>query len=94
MYFYNDCSAELKSLFTPFGVWLPRHSSAQVYAGKMLDMSKDNEEQRLTYLIEKAHQLITLVYIGGHIVLFIGNYPNPNGPYHTTMAMTYQIFGI
>ena len=23
MYFYNDCSAELKNLFTPFGIWLP-----------------------------------------------------------------------
>ncbi|ATN85509.1 SH3 domain-containing protein [Coxiella burnetii] len=90
MYFYNDCSAELKSLFTPFGVWLPRHSSAQVYAGKMVDMSKGNEEQRLAYLIEKGHHLVTLVYIGGHIVLFIGNYPNPNDPYHATMAMTYQ----
>ncbi len=30
MYFYNDCSAELKSLFTPFGIWLPRRSSNQV----------------------------------------------------------------
>ncbi|MGI4753390.1 MAG: SH3 domain-containing protein [Janthinobacterium lividum] len=29
MYFYNDCSAELKNLFTPFGIWLPRNSGAQ-----------------------------------------------------------------
>lgn len=29
MYFYNDCTAELKNLFTPFGIWLPRNSGAQ-----------------------------------------------------------------
>ena len=29
MYFYNDCSAELKNLFTSFGIWLPRNSGAQ-----------------------------------------------------------------
>ena len=46
-------------------------------------MSKVNEEQRLAYLIEKDHHLVTLFYyIGEHIVLFIGNYPNPNDPYH------------
>lgn len=28
--FLNDCSQELKSIFTVFGVWLPRNSSAQV----------------------------------------------------------------
>jgi cell wall-associated NlpC family hydrolase len=82
MYFYNDCSSELKSLFTPFGIWLPRHSSDQMTAGKMVDMSSASSEKRLSYLKENGHRFLTIVYIGGHVLLHIGNYSNT--------VMTYQ----
>jgi len=92
MYFYNDCSAELKSLFTPFGIWLPRHSSDQVTVGKMVDMSEAPQEKRLSYLIENGQRFLTLIYVGGHVVLYIGNYSDSN---HSLMAMTYQnIWGL
>lgn len=89
MYFYNDCSAELKNLFTPFGIWLPRHSADQVTAGMLVDMSDASKEQRLSYLMENGQRFMTIIYIGGHIVLYIGNYPNPKQP-SSLMAMTYQ----
>lgn len=82
MYFYNDCSAELKSLLTPFGVWLPRHSSEQVKVGKMVDMTSYSPEQRLTYLKENGQRFLSIVYIGGHVVLYVGN--------DGDNAMTYQ----
>lgn len=88
MYFYNDCSAELKSVFTPFGIWLPRHSSDQVTIGKMVDMTSAPPEQRLSYLMENGHKFMSIVYIGGHVILYVGNYPNGNNP--SLMAMTYQ----
>jgi cell wall-associated NlpC family hydrolase len=44
MYFYNDCSAELQSLYTPFGIWLPRNSAAQKEIGKMVDKSSQNPQ--------------------------------------------------
>lgn len=75
--FYNDCSQELKSLFAPFGIWLPRHSAAQVLQGKLYDVSILGEEQRLRYLINQGHPLMTIVYIGGHVFLYIGSYKNP-----------------
>ncbi len=90
MYFYNDCSAELKSLFTPFGIWLPRHSSDQIKMGRVADMSNSSPEQRLNYLMEHGQRFMTLIYIGGHVVLYIGNHPNPNTKDHALMAMTYQ----
>lgn len=89
LYFYNDCSAELKSLLTPFGIWLPRHSSDQITAGKIVDMSPAPMEQRLSYLMANGQRFLTLIYIGGHVMLYIGNYPNPNHA-HSSMAMTYQ----
>ncbi|WP_419420426.1 SH3 domain-containing protein [Legionella sp. D16C41] len=88
-YFYNDCSAELKSLFTPFGIWLPRHSSHQVEMGKQVDLSPLSAKQRLDYLLNQGRPFMTIIYIGGHVVLYIGKVLNPNKP-STLMAMTYQ----
>ncbi|HEX2548930.1 MAG TPA: SH3 domain-containing protein, partial [Gammaproteobacteria bacterium] len=89
MYFYNDCSAELKSLFTPFGVWLPRHSSQQITIGKMVDMTAATAEDRLSYLMNNGQPFLTVVYLGGHVFLYIGNYVNPHKS-DSLMAMTYQ----
>lgn len=94
MYFYNDCSQELKSLFTPFGIWLPRNSSEQVTAGKMVDMTAETPEKRLEYLMQNGQRFLTLVYIGSHIILYVGNFPNPHKN-ASMMAMTYQnIWGL
>lgn len=90
LYFYNDCSAELKNLFTPFGIWLPRHSADQVKVGNRVDMTSYPAAERLAYLMENGQPLLTIVYIGGHVILYVGNYPNPNDHAHPLMAMTYQ----
>lgn len=93
-YFFNDCSAELKNLFTPFGIWLPRQSSDQLTAGKMVDMSDATLEERLNYLSTSGRKLMTIVYIGSHIFLYLGNYPNQSSSTET-MVMSYQnIWGL
>ncbi|TDG94788.1 hypothetical protein [Cardinium endosymbiont of Culicoides punctatus] len=86
--FYNDCSAELKSLFLPFGIWLPRHSSDQVEISEKVDMNGATPEERLTYLKDYGDPFLTIVYIGGHVFLYIGHFP-----YHSqemSIPMTYQ----
>jgi hypothetical protein len=90
MYFFNDCSGELKSLFTPFGIYVPRQSVDQVKAGKMVDMSSASPTDRLQYLMQNGKPFMTIIYIGGHIIMYIGNYPNPNSNDQAMMAMTYQ----
>ncbi|KAA1004530.1 hydrolase [Paraburkholderia panacisoli] len=70
---YNDCSSELQSIFAVFGVWLPRHSSTQMSAGRMIDLSASTPAQRLDYLARHGEPLRTLIYIGGHVMLYIGN---------------------
>jgi hypothetical protein len=90
LYFYNDCSAELKNLFTAFGIWLPRNSSQQASAGVSVDMTSSTPPQRLDYLMKNGKKFLTIVYLSGHIVLFIGNAPNPNDVKHALMGMTYQ----
>lgn len=73
MYFYNDCSAELKSLYTPFAIYLPRHSSDQLTAGRQDDESHlGTVPERLDYLNKHGHPFMTVIYIGGHVMLYVG----------------------
>ncbi|MDR6207509.1 MULTISPECIES: SH3 domain-containing C40 family peptidase [Paraburkholderia] len=88
---YNDCSSELQSIFATFGVWLPRHSSTQMSAGRMIDLSASTPAQRLDYLAAHGVPLRTLIYIGGHVMLYIGN-TTRNG---VTVPVVYQdIWGL
>lgn len=70
--FYNDCSSELQSVFAAFGVWLPRHSSTQMSAGHMTDLSADTPAERIDYLLRHGEPMRTLIYIGGHVMLYLG----------------------
>ena len=88
MYFYNDCSQELKSVMAPFGIWLPRHSSYQVNAGKLVNKTSLNTDDRVQYLSQHGHPFMTLVYIGGHVFLYLGNYTNPKTG--NDVPLTYQ----
>lgn len=90
MYFYNDCSAELKNLYVPFGIWLPRHSSEQVLENRMTDLSHLSPKKRIDYLMKHGKKLMTIVYINGHVFMYLGNYKNPHSKKHALMAMTYQ----
>ncbi|WP_091906701.1 SH3 domain-containing C40 family peptidase [Chitinasiproducens palmae] len=69
---YNDCSAELRSLLLPFGLWLPRHSSAQVDALHVVDLSHATPAARLAALRRNGQALLTLIDIGGHVMLYLG----------------------
>lgn len=90
--FNNDCSAELQRLLIPFGILLPRNSAQQIEAAnRIVDLSQLNVEQRLDYLKENGLPFRTLVYLPGHIMLYIGNFDR----HGKTVAMTYQnIWGL
>ncbi|WP_087690543.1 SH3 domain-containing C40 family peptidase [Pandoraea sp. PE-S2R-1] len=84
--FYNDCSAETRSLFAPFGIWLPRHSSDQLRAGQRTNLRQADIDTRLRTLAERGRPLMTLIHIDGHIMLYLGN-TQIDGQ---TVPMTYQ----
>lgn len=70
---YNDCSLELKSLFTPFGVWLPRHSSEQVRGVDVIDLPTATPAARIAALREHGRPWLSVIDIGGHVMLYLGN---------------------
>lgn len=84
--FYNDCSAELKALFTPFGYFLPRNSQEQSLAGRVVSLTKLSAPERMAYLVKNGKPFMTLIHIKGHIMLYLGN-KVING---VTVPVTYQ----
>lgn len=86
-FFFNDCSQEMKSIFAPFGIWLPRNSAQQAQLRSTLDLSQSNIDERIRLLKEKGHPLMTLIYIGGHVMLYIGTKDIEN---NKAVAITYQ----
>ncbi|MDR3502415.1 MAG: SH3 domain-containing protein [Legionella sp.] len=86
-FFFNDCSQEIKSIFTPFGIWLPRNSAQQARLSATLDLSKNTVDERISLLKEKGHPLMTIIYINGHVMLYVGTKDiNDN----KAAAITYQ----
>ena len=87
MFFLNDCSQEMKSLFTPFGIWLPRHSEHQGHLSSARDLSAFTVDERLKILKKDGYPFMTLIYIGSHVMLYIGEYDFDN---IGKVSMTYQ----
>jgi len=73
--FNNDCSAELKHFFTPFGLWLPRYSSAQKAAGHTIDLSGLDLQGRLATLARIGRPYRSLLWFQGHVMLYLGPLP-------------------
>ncbi len=75
--FNHDCSQELKNLYAPFGIWLARNSLAQMDSIKVKKLDSETSlKKRLAYLRDHGKPFMTLVYVGGHIMLYVGEDEN------------------
>jgi cell wall-associated NlpC family hydrolase len=110
--FRNDCSGEIKNFYAPFGIWLPRNSASQVNTdashpatytlGKVVDYGTVNgivktPQERIQYLREYGHKFTTIVFIEGHVFMYVGNYyPDPTHiNANNSTVLTYQnIWGL
>jgi hypothetical protein len=52
-------------------------------------MSALDAKQRIDFLLAHGKPFMTIVYIGGHVVLYVGKFPSLSNP-SVPMAMTYQ----
>ena len=68
----RDCSSFTQDFFTPFGKFLHRNSKAQTTNGKYLDISNLSNDEKKVFIKENAIPFSTLVYLKGHIMLYIG----------------------
>lgn len=68
----RDCSLLLHDFFAPFGLHLPRNSLAQSRAWHSVDISFLNNTQKLDFIKNYAKAYTTLLYLKGHIMLYVG----------------------
>lgn len=72
---HRDCSAMLRDLFAPFGIWLPRNSTEQALeGGTFIDLSKLSAEDKEKQIISRGIPYLTLLWRKGHIMLYIGRH--------------------
>ncbi|MDD5456397.1 MAG: SH3 domain-containing protein [Candidatus Margulisbacteria bacterium] len=76
MYEDRDCASLIKDLFVPFGIWLPRNGNYQANAGYYMEINVVSSDEKEKIIQEKAVPFFTLVWLKGHIMLYIGSYEN------------------
>ncbi|RDU64748.1 SH3 domain-containing C40 family peptidase [Helicobacter sp. MIT 14-3879] len=77
IYENRDCSSFIRDIFSNFAIWLPRNSKAQVNHGKITDYSKymtlpSSNEEKLAFIKKYAKPFRTIIWLKGHIMLYIG----------------------
>jgi len=74
MYGERDCSSMIRDMMTPFGIWLPRNSSAQSRKGEVVSFAGMNDDEKLSLIKEKGIPFETIIYLKGHVLLYVGTY--------------------
>lgn len=87
LYGDRDCSSTLRDLFAPFGLWLPRNSSAQAGAGLKIDLQKLSPDDKERRILAEGIPFLTLLQLPGHIGLYLG-------PHDGRPAFFHNIWGL
>ena len=78
----RDCSLMLRDLFAPFGIWLPRNSAAQAKSWSFRPLSGSTSAKEAT-ILRQAQPFATLIWLKGHIGLYIGDYKGQATLFHS-----------
>jgi len=79
----RDCSATIRDLFAPFGIWLPRNSSRQAKEGEVIPLAALKPARKEERILETAVPFLTLIRIPGHIMLYLGHHEGRAAILHT-----------
>lgn len=85
----RDCSATTRDFMLAFGLWLPRNSHQQINAGPFLPLAGLAASDKERILREQALPFRTLLYLPGHILLYVGSQDNKPLALHTTWGLRY-----
>lgn len=96
MFGQRDCSALMRDLFTPFGIWLPRNSRPQGQSGTRISLEGLTPEQKETRIMEKGVPFFSLVSMPGHVGLYLGSYaiPGEKGETKEVPVMFHNVWGL
>jgi cell wall-associated NlpC family hydrolase len=83
----RDCSLMLQDLFTPFGIWLPRNSSAQLKVGRKADLSNMSAGAKAAWVAENGVPFRTILGMPGHVTLYVGQYNGESVIFHAIWGL-------
>jgi len=88
MYGEQDCSRFVQEVFATVGIWFPRNSSKQSQVGILIGEYPDDTARgdKLAALAEHGVGGCTLLYMRGHIMLFLGMIRDVPYAIHSTWA--------
>ena len=88
MYGEQDCSRFIQEVFSTAGIHMPRNSSDQARVGTLIAKFKSDTpiEEKHSVLNNSAIGGITLLYMKGHIMLYLGMRDNEPFAVHATWA--------
>ena len=79
----RDCSSFTKDFYAPFGIFLRRNSSKQARDGDYCSIRGIPKEKKKKRIISKAKPFRSMLYVPGHIVLYLGQYKGEPVIMHT-----------
>ena len=79
----RDCSSFTKDFFAPFGLFLRRNSSKQARDGSYCNIRGIPKSKKKKTIISKAKPFRSMLYVPGHIVLYLGQYKGEPVIMHT-----------
>ena len=83
----RDCSSFTQDYFATFGKFLHRNSKAQLSNGKYLDMSNLSNNEKKEFMKKNGVPFSTLVYLKGHVMLYIGVKENEPLVFHNIWSV-------
>lgn len=83
----RDCSATIRDLFTPFGVWLPRNSQAQARRGIRIPLSGLSAAEKNRIILQKGVPFFSLLTLRGHITLYVGEWQGRPAIFHNAWGL-------
>jgi cell wall-associated NlpC family hydrolase len=88
LYQNRDCSALIKDMFAPFGIWLPRNSTDQAMeGGTFIDLQNLSPAEKEAMIMKQGIPYLTLLWRRGHIMLYMGNYQGKNLIFHNIWSV-------
>lgn len=79
----RDCSATTRDFLGTFGIFLRRNSSKQAKDGKSISIAGLPKAKKKKKIIKDAHPFRSLLYVPGHVVLYLGEYKGEPVIMHT-----------
>jgi len=79
----RDCSATTRDFLGAFGIFLRRNSSKQALDGNAITIAGLPKFQKKKKIIKDAHPFRSLLYVPGHVVLYLGEYKGEPVIMHT-----------